>query len=166
MTKIKPTPEQIKKFNLVLKETARAGVFKQFNLNNTCISRYYSRGNLTDNQYLAAEEYYKCWYFGTKPKRIISTLSERIGGNDTLITISDYQVDNKIKYENAREHIRKDFRDFVDNVVCYDYTARDSIKKMLKNPNNNETYNINSAFDLLKVNLNDLAEHFRYKLFD
>lgn len=155
MTKIKPTPEQIKNhFKLTLLETNRAGQFKTVNLHNTCISRYYSRGNLTDNEYLSAEEYYKCWYFGTKPQKIISTLSERIGGNDTLITISDYQVDNKIKYENARLSINKTLRNFIDDVICYDYSARDAIKKT--------RYNKNSAFDMLKLSLSDLAEHFQY----
>ena len=63
-------------------------------------------------------------------------------------------MDNKIKYENARLSINKTLRNFIDDVICYDYSARDAIKKT--------RYNKNSAFDMLKLRLSDLAEHFQY----
>ena len=64
------------------------------------------------------------------------------------------QVDNKIKYERARNSINETLRNFTDDVICYDYSAKDAIKKT--------RYNKNSAFDMLKLSLSDLAEHFQY----
>ena len=152
---IKPTKEQIRKPEniYVLEETIKAGKKRLRNRGSSVYDRYYQRKEINNEQFQAASMYYKSYYIGHEKTSIIPKYKERLGGGSIpTLTPNEHQEHHRQMYEKARKSLPKDLRGFVDDVVLWDR----SVKNSAKNLNIRAT----SGFDMFKVCLNILSEFY------
>ena len=152
---IKPTKEQIKKPEniFVLEETIKAGQLRLRNRGSSVYDRYYQRKEINNEQFQAASMYYKSYYIGHEKTSIIPKYKERLGGGSIpTLTPNEHQEHHRQMYEKARKSLPKDLRGFVDDVVLWDR----SVKNSAKNLNIRAT----SGFDMFKVCLTILSDFY------
>tara|TARA_R100000951_G_C2651446_1_gene184521 strand:+ start:1474 stop:1956 length:483 start_codon:yes stop_codon:yes gene_type:complete len=152
---IKPTKEQIKKSKniFVLEETIKAGQLRLRNRGSSVYDRYYQRKEINNEQFQAASMYYKSYYIGHEKTSIIPKYKERLGGGSIpTLTPNEHQEHHRQMYEKARKSLPKDLRGFVDDVVLWDR----SVKNSAKNLNIRAT----SGFDMFKVCLTILSDFY------
>ena len=152
---IKPTKEQIKKPEniFVLEETIKAGQLRLRNRGSSVYDRYYQRKEINNEQFQAASMYYKSYYIGHETTSIIPKYKERLGGGSIpTLTPNEHQEHHRQMYEKARKSLPKDLRGFVDDVVLWDR----SVKNSAKNLNIRAT----SGFDMFKVCLTILSDFY------
>jgi len=152
---IKPTKEQIKKPEniFVLEETIKAGQLRLRNRGSSVYDRYYQRKEINNEQFQAASMYYKSYYIGHEKTSIIPKYKERLGGGYIpTLTPNEHQEHHRQMYEKARKSLPKDLRGFVDDVVLWDR----SVKNSAKNLNIRAT----SGFDMFKVCLTILSDFY------
>jgi hypothetical protein len=152
---IKPTKEQIKKPEniFVLEETIKAGQLRLRNRGSSVYDRYYQRKEINNEQFQAASMYYKSYYIGHEKTSIIPKYKERLGGGSIpTLTPNEHQEHHRQMYEKARKSLPKDLRGFVDDVVLWDR----SVKNSAKNLNIRAT----SGFDMFKLCLTILSDFY------
>jgi len=152
---IKPTKEQIRKPEniYVLEETIKAGKKRLRNRGSSVYDRYYQRKEINNEQFQAASMYYKSYYIGHEKTSIIPKYKERLGGGSIpTLTPNEHQEHHRQMYEKARKSLPKDLRGFVDDVVLWDR----SVKNSAKNLNIRAT----SGFDMFKVCLTILSDFY------
>ena len=152
---IKPTKEQIRKPEniFVLEETIKAGKKRLRNRGSSVYDRYYQRKEINNEQYQAATMYYTSYYIGHEKTSIIPKYKERLGGGSSpSLTVNEHQEHYRQMYEKARKSLPSDLRGFIDDVVLWD--------KSVKNSTKNLNIRATSGLDMFKVCLHILSEFY------
>jgi len=150
--RVLPTPEFLKKHEVVEKETKRAGEKLLYVTDQLWIDTYFKKGVIDYDQYQTAQRLLGLYMASGRNQKLTATLSDQVVGKDLSNDFDRAEVAMMDFIKVARRMGKRSFS-IVQDVVLHNYSAKEWA---IKNSRNEK-----ASAEILRLSLDDLEDAFK-----
>jgi len=151
--KVLPTPEFLKKHEVVEKPTKRAGEKLLYVTDQLWIDTYYKKGVISYDQYQTAQRLLGLYMATGHNQKVTAMLTDQVIGNDLSGDYDRSEVAMMDFIKIARRMGKRSFS-IVQDVVIHNYSAKEWA---IKNRRNEK-----ASAEILRLSLDDLEDAFKH----
>ena len=151
--RVLPTPEFLKKHEVVEKPTKRAGEKLLYVTDQLWIDTYYKKGVISYDQYQTAQRLLGLYMATGQNQKVTAMLTDQVMGNDLSRDYDRSEVAMMDFIKIARRMGKRSFS-IVQDVVIHNYSAKEWA---IKNRRNEK-----ASAEILRLSLDDLEDAFKY----
>nr|BAR32508.1 hypothetical protein [uncultured Mediterranean phage uvMED] len=151
--RVLPTPEFLKKHEVVEKPTKRAGEKLLYVTDQLWIDTYYKKGVISYDQYQTAQRLLGLYMATGQNQKVTAMLSDQVIGNDLSADYDRSEVAMMDFIKIARRMGKRSFS-IVQDVVIHNYSAKEWA---IKNRRNEK-----ASAEILRLSLDDLEDAFKH----
>lgn len=151
--RVLPTPEFLKKHEVVEKPTKRAGEKLLYVTDQLWIDTYYKKGVISYDQYQTAQRLLGLYMATGQNQKVTAMLTDQVMGNDLSRDYDRSEVAMMDFIKIARRMGKRSFS-IVQDVVIHNYSAKEWA---IKNRRNEK-----ASAEILRLSLDDLEDAFKH----
>lgn len=151
--RVLPTPEFLKKHEVVEKPTKRAGEKLLYVTDQLWIDTYYKKGVISYDQYQTAQRLLGLYMATGQNQKVTAMLTDQVIGNDLSRDYDRSEVAMMDFIKIARRMGKRSFS-IVQDVVIHNYSAKEWA---IKNRRNEK-----ASAEILRLSLDDLEDAFKH----